>query len=98
MMLDKEPEDGEHLDDANLLELWPLPVKERYTDFNISKNLTYQQRQDIKELFQVYGDIFTESAELTQLEQLRIEMITKHPMKVKSYPLCHVGNQSSREK
>ena len=43
-------EDGEDLDDANLLELWPLHGKESYTDVNISKNLTRQQRRDIQEL------------------------------------------------
>ena len=26
-VLDEEPEDGQDLDDANLLELWPLPGK-----------------------------------------------------------------------
>ena len=43
-VLDEEPEDGDDLDDANLLELQPSPGKESYTDVNISKNLTYQQR------------------------------------------------------
>ena len=56
VVLDEEKDDGEDLDDANVLELWPLPSKESYTDVNISENLAYQQREHIQELVQEYGD------------------------------------------
>ena len=36
-VLGEELEDGEELDDANLLELCSLPCKESYTDVNISE-------------------------------------------------------------
>ena len=86
-VLDEEPEDGEDLDDDNLLEMWLLPGKESYTDVNITKNLTYQQIRDVQELVQEYADILMERPGITQLEQHHIEMITKDPIKVKSYPM-----------
>ena len=33
--------------------------QKRYTDVNISENLTYQQGRDIQDLVQEYSDIFT---------------------------------------
>ena len=41
-VLVETPEDGEDLDNTDLLELRPVPGKESYTDVDISKNLTCQ--------------------------------------------------------
>ena len=96
-VLDKEPEDGEDMDDANLLELWPLHGKESHTDVNISENLTYQQRWDIQQLIQEYADIFMESPGITQLKQHHIEMIMKDSIEVKSYLMPYAMREIIKE-
>ena len=95
--LDEKPDRGEDLDDANLPMLWPFPGKESYTNVNISENLTCQQRCDVQELVQEYGDISTERPQITQLEHHHTETITRDPIKVKSHLMPYAMYEITKE-
>ena len=64
----------------------------------LAKKATQMSTQDVQELVQDYADIFTKRPGITQLEQHRIEMIMKDPIKVKSYPMLLPCGKLSRKK
>ena len=95
-VLDEEPDDGEDLDDANLLEFRLLPGKESYSDHNISENLICQQRS-LSKNWSRSMQTYSRKDHHSHLEQHRIETITKDPIELKYYPMLYAMPEIIKE-
>ena len=86
-IIESEQDNDGAVDDENLLDLADLKGKETFKDVLISEELSDSQRSQVQELLEEFSEIFTEVPGDTNLEEHKIELTSKDPIRVRQYPL-----------
>ena len=86
-------EDNDGVEENDDIKYCQLRDTQTWEDVKISKDLTEEQRHEVRELLEEYSDVLTDIPGKTDLLECTIDLIDGEPFRVRAYPVPYALKQ-----